>query len=208
MTYWTWWLGAIALASVTVGFSLVRKQPLGVSGSWARIILRNYDKAIEQAELPFREKPEMLKDALMKATIEEFGEQEVLNALNSGQHKTATTTVLSVMPIRIAWTAHLTFLLMLIVGGTIAATVKGNFEITFNLGALHQQYFGFGFGYWLILFTGGTMVGFGTQMGGGCTSGHALSGCPRFVSASLIATGSFFASAVLISLLIRNFGGG
>jgi len=206
MTYWDWWVGALALSAVTVGFSLIRKQPLGVSGSWARIVLRNHDKTVDAAELPFRKNPGLLKDALMRATIDEFGQAAVINAMHLGGGNRATVSPpadLTLMPIRVKWTAHFSFLFMLMVGGALAKLLSGDFSFQLTLGEMHSEFFGTGFGYMIILFTGGALVGFGTQLAGGCTSGHALSGVPRLVPASLIATATFFASAIIASLLIH-----
>ena len=51
---------------------------------------------------------------------------------------------------------------------------------------------------------GGLIVGFGTQMGGGCTSGHGVCGVSRLSLRSLAATGTFMASGVLIVLVMRH----
>jgi hypothetical protein len=56
---------------------------------------------------------------------------------------------------------------------------------------------------WLSLLFGGMMVGFGTQMAGGCTSGHGLSGCSRLIPSSLLATVVFMLSAISLSLLME-----
>ena len=51
----------------------------------------------------------------------------------------------------------------------------------------------------LILLGAGLVVGFGTRMAGGCTSGHGMSGLSLASPASLAATMTFFATAVLIA---------
>jgi uncharacterized protein len=48
-----------------------------------------------------------------------------------------------------------------------------------------------------LLAVGGFLVGFGTRYGGGCTSGHAITGLSKLQVPSLIATISFFAAGVL-----------
>ena len=207
--YWPWWISATALASVTVGFWFFIKRPLGVSGSWARVVTWQDDQEIEKAEAPFRNNPTLLQDALMRATIDEFGEETVYAALaaRKGKHVDSVEAVKSVAPTtRAPWTQHLVFLVMLIAGGFITMHFSGGFQLTYDLGDLHKQLFGVGFGNWMTLFMGGALVGFGTQMAGGCTSGHGLSGCSRLVPASFIATGAFFGAAVVISLLL-HFGG-
>jgi len=54
-----------------------------------------------------------------------------------------------------------------------------------------------------ILLVGGLLVGFGTRMAGGCTTGHGFSGCSRLQPGSLIATASFFGTAVGVSFLLE-----
>jgi hypothetical protein len=48
---------------------------------------------------------------------------------------------------------------------------------------------------------GGLVVGFGTKLGNGCTSGHGLSGLPRFSKRSWVAVPVFFG----VALLTANF---
>lgn len=57
-------------------------------------------------------------------------------------------------------------------------------------------------GVWLALFGGGALVGFGTSMAGGCTSGHGLVGCARLQPASLVVTGAFFGTAVAVTFAL------
>lgn len=44
---------------------------------------------------------------------------------------------------------------------------------------------------------GGFLVGFGTKLGNGCTSGHGVCGLPRFSLRSFVAVISFFSFAVI-----------
>ena len=53
---------------------------------------------------------------------------------------------------------------------------------------------------WLIAISG-ALVGFGTRLGNGCTSGHGLCGLGRFSRRSLIATCTFFGIAVVTATL-------
>ncbi len=53
-----------------------------------------------------------------------------------------------------------------------------------------------------VLFVGGVLVGFGTRLAGGCSSGHGLSGCGRLYPTSLLATAVFFGTAVLVSFVL------
>jgi len=51
---------------------------------------------------------------------------------------------------------------------------------------------------------GGLLVGFGTRMGSGCTSGHGLCGIARFSRRSIVATAVFFGVAMLTVFLARH----
>ncbi len=52
------------------------------------------------------------------------------------------------------------------------------------------------------LAVGGLLVGIGTSVSGGCSTGHGLSGCSRLQPAGVAATATFFATAVAASLLL------
>lgn len=57
-------------------------------------------------------------------------------------------------------------------------------------------------GVWLLLAVSGLLVGFGTRYGGGCTSGHAITGLSTLQGPSLIATVSFFIGGILSANLL------
>lgn len=54
-----------------------------------------------------------------------------------------------------------------------------------------------------VLFGGGILVGFGTRMGGGCTSGHAITGAPGLQKASIIAMCVFMGVGVAVTFLLN-----
>ena len=58
----------------------------------------------------------------------------------------------------------------------------------------------------LILIIGGLLVGIGTQIGMGCTSGHGVCGISRFSVRSIIATISFIFSGVVVVYLMNMLG--
>jgi uncharacterized protein len=59
-----------------------------------------------------------------------------------------------------------------------------------------------------VVLIGGLLVGFGTRLGGGCTSGHGVCGVSRFSPRSLVATGLFMAAGIVTVLLTRHIVGG
>lgn len=54
----------------------------------------------------------------------------------------------------------------------------------------------------------GLLVGFGTRIGGGCTSGHGVCGIGRQSLRSIVATLTFMAAGVLTVFVIRHIVGG
>ncbi|HVJ42712.1 MAG TPA: YeeE/YedE thiosulfate transporter family protein [Dongiaceae bacterium] len=56
----------------------------------------------------------------------------------------------------------------------------------------------------VVLIAAGLLVGYGTRLGGGCTSGHAVCGLARFSQRSAVATLIFMASAALAVFLRRH----
>jgi hypothetical protein len=51
---------------------------------------------------------------------------------------------------------------------------------------------------------GGLLVGFGTRMGGGCTSGHGVCGLGRLSLRSLVAVMTFMAAGMLAAYVTRH----
>jgi len=60
----------------------------------------------------------------------------------------------------------------------------------------------------LLLAIAGLLVGFGTRLGSGCTSGHGVCGLARLSVRSLTATGVFFATAGVTVFVVRHVAGG
>ena len=55
-----------------------------------------------------------------------------------------------------------------------------------------------------VLVVAGLLVGFGTRLGSGCTSGHGVCGIARLSSRSIVATAVFFGVAMLTVFLARH----
>jgi uncharacterized protein len=59
-----------------------------------------------------------------------------------------------------------------------------------------------------VVIAAGLLVGFGTRLGGGCTSGHGVCGIARLSPRSIAATLVFMASAMVVVAFMRHgFGG-
>lgn len=208
MEYWAWWKGALALGGLTIAFVFAVGRMLGVSGSWATVLGWRHERRQRAEATAFQANAAAAHNALLAATLAEFGEAKT-RELFAAQGMAVPGGAPTAAPRRVAgertgaWTVHLTFLLFMVVGGLMAALVTGRFDLRLDLGATHIRFFGSGWQEWLTLIAGGVMVGFGTQMGGGCTSGHGLSGVSRLNPPSLIATMSFFGTAVAVSFLLE-----
>jgi uncharacterized membrane protein YedE/YeeE len=61
---------------------------------------------------------------------------------------------------------------------------------------------------WVVIAVAGLLVGFGSRLGGGCTSGHGVCGVARLSRRSIAATLVFMATAVLVVAIVRHGLGG
>jgi len=57
---------------------------------------------------------------------------------------------------------------------------------------------------WIIVIAAGLLVGFGTRLGSGCTSGHGICGIARLSPRSIAATVTFVAVAMLVVAITRH----
>jgi uncharacterized membrane protein YedE/YeeE len=55
-----------------------------------------------------------------------------------------------------------------------------------------------------LLMLAGLLVGYGTSLGGGCTSGHGVCGLARFSTRSLVATTVFLVVAITTTFVMRH----
>ena len=89
------------------------------------------------------------------------------------------------------------FFLVGLVAGTCAYAVMPGVSVTISNDAGG-----------LVLALGGLLVGVGTRMGGGCTSGHGVCGLSRFSRRSMVAVPIFMASAGIVVFVSRHVLGG
>ena len=60
----------------------------------------------------------------------------------------------------------------------------------------------------IVIAVAGLLVGFGSRMGGGCTSGHGVCGVARLSARSLLATAVFMIAAIITVAIVRPGMGG
>jgi uncharacterized membrane protein YedE/YeeE len=61
---------------------------------------------------------------------------------------------------------------------------------------------------YITIIVGGLLVGFGTRLGTGCTSGHGICGIARLSPRSIAATSVFTVAAIVVVTLSRHVFGG
>jgi len=99
-------------------------------------------------------------------------------------------------------TWRLPFVVGLVLGGFLSAVLSGGWTPTWELG-MFDQVIGLGVaGKLAWMFAGGLLIGFGTRLAGGCTSGHGIFGLSNFELPSLIATISFMAGGIVTTQLV------
>ena len=57
---------------------------------------------------------------------------------------------------------------------------------------------------WAVIVGAGLVVGIGTRLAGGCTSGHGICGMARFSPRSIVATCVFVATAAAVVAIVRH----
>jgi uncharacterized membrane protein YedE/YeeE len=111
---------------------------------------------------------------------------------------------------RIAGVSGITARALQIGSGNMSMTSAWGFLIGLPLGAVIVSLAGgwvpAQFASWPVLVTAGLMVGFGTRLGSGCTSGHGVCGVSRLSQRSLIATGVFMGSGIATVFIVRQLG--
>jgi uncharacterized membrane protein YedE/YeeE len=203
MPLWPWWLGAIGFAAVAVLHLVVLRRPLGVSG-----LLRTAISPTRRREE--RDADDIDDDDLQRALEEATRRAFAGTPLPVVTDSHATTAV---APAPLPWSRAVLFLGGIGVGGALAALLQGDGTIEVLPHGLYQRVFG-GNGGGVVsvvgpvvaLTVGGVLVGFGTAMGGGCTSGHGLVGVARLQVPSLVATACFFGVGIVLSLLMKAAG--
>ncbi|HBN49522.1 putative membrane protein YedE/YeeE [Thalassospira sp. MBR-102] len=61
---------------------------------------------------------------------------------------------------------------------------------------------------WPVIIAAGLIVGFGTRLGSGCTSGHGICGLSRLSARSMVATLCFMGAGMASTFVIRHVIGG
>lgn len=214
-----WWVGAASFAIITVGCCVIARRPLGVSGVLARFVRLRAEIEDERRRRALASDEAAVEAALLAATAEAFGacadpavETPVAAApapslgpiLADGDGARRGCLDCAAPQSRPTLAGHAWFLAAIALGGLAAQLWRGRWAPTFDMGPTFAHLFGGGARGALVLVAGGVLVGAGTAMSGGCSTGHGLSGCSRLQPASFVATATYFAAAVGVSLLLEG----
>jgi uncharacterized protein len=212
--YWPWWAGALGLALVTINYTLTTDRSLGVSAAWDRVLHWRSERQLERLDAQFTD-DRALVEALAAATAEQFAASPAAHTLPDAIHtdaqasgqdvgSTAGNEAAAIAPVRPApLITQAALLLSIFVGGWVAAVTAGRFQLRLDMGdGFREIVTDNPITMVSLLFAGGVLVGFGTRLAGGCSSGHGLSGCGRLRPVSILATAVFFGTAVLVSFLL------
>lgn len=208
MSHWPFWLTGVSLAGVMVLHWFLTGRLMAVSGRFTALVNR---VRFGPPAAPSEMSQEELLLALQAATAEEFGESAMnTDTANASANATppdagcdvsiAPTEGASLTRPRTA-ANHLAFFAAVLAGGFVAAFLDGRFALDAALASSGLREFA-GELSPIALLAGGLLVGFGTRMAGGCTSGHGLCGVSRFQSGSLAATATFFGAGIAVALLV------
>lgn len=97
---------------------------------------------------------------------------------------------------------RLPFLAGLVLGGALSAMASGGWHPTWAAGRLDTVLALGTIGKLAWMFAGGVLIGFGTRLANGCTSGHGLFGLANFELPSLVATLTFMAAGLATTQLL------
>ena len=86
---------------------------------------------------------------------------------------------------------RLLFIAGLMLGGATYALASGGLELVTQASPLMTA-------------AAGLLVGFGTRLGSGCTSGHGICGIARFSQRSFVATGTFMLAGIITVYVVRH----
>jgi len=101
------------------------------------------------------------------------------------------------------WGWRVFFIAGMIIGAFLSARLSGRPLLTGEMGVLTSSTSWPAFFYGLILFTGGTLLGLGARIAGGCTSGHSIHGLATLQLSSLVVTIGFIVMGALSTYLVR-----
>jgi uncharacterized protein len=197
VTYWPGWLGGIALAVVMVLHWFGVGRMMAVSGRVTAIVDRLRFGREEQAE---EECGEMTQEELLAAIRAETTTRFGADALTAPTSTDAVEEKRAPQP----FLTHPLLFVAMAAGGLLATMASGSPTLMLRSEGFTTLVGNSRVLASVVLVVGGMLVGFGTRMAGGCTSGHGLCGVSRGQRGSLLATVAFFGAGVVTSFALGS----
>jgi uncharacterized protein len=184
--FWSWWQGGVAVGIVATLYPLLTGRLLGVSSVYA-----TWFKPRQPAEPELSE----LEAALLAETEAEFGPQP--SAVEAPSRLARLRAE--------AERARPVFLVGMVLGPALLLAQSGTLELSWTLGERFDLRYGdFGPLPLAVLAGAGVLIGFGTRVAGGCTSGHGISGIARGERGSLLSTLVFWSTALAVAWIFTG----
>ena len=101
---------------------------------------------------------------------------------------------------------RLPFLGGLVLGGALAALATGGLALSLAVPLLDARFAFAPAGKLAWMFAGGLLIGFGTRLSNGCTSGHGIFGLSNLERGSVEATVAFLAAGTVATYLVHGAG--
>jgi uncharacterized protein len=203
-SYWPWWLGALSFFSIAMAHYYFMGTVFGVSGSVKESIKFRPGQKNDSPAKVLKDQ-DVLEEMMLLATMKEFGEEELKEFTADIEKEDKKNKIIF---LRVPQTCHITFLIFIMAGGFLSRILQNEtFSLHTDMGDFYTSIHGKDIEMIIILLIGGIMLGFGTTMAGGCTSGHGLNGCGRFQKGSLAATFIFFSIGISVTFLLKYLKG-
>jgi uncharacterized membrane protein YedE/YeeE len=189
--FWPWWVGGLAIGALATLYPLLSGRLLGVSSLYAAIFEKRSKDQPSLAEL---------EAALLAETEAEFGPQA--HVAQPSRTERGLGRLRSE-----AERFRPLFLIGMVLGAALVTLATGRFQFSLSLGkSFDLRYGSFGVLPVAVLFVSGILIGVGTRVAGGCTSGHGISGVARGERGSWLTTLVFWATALGVAWTFIAFG--
>lgn len=99
---------------------------------------------------------------------------------------------------------RLPFVIGLVLGGLASVLLAGAYETSWALGLFDQAAEFSALSKTIWMFAGGFLIGAGTRLAGGCTSGHGIFGIATLQRASFVTVASFMLAGIIAGHVIHK----
>jgi uncharacterized membrane protein YedE/YeeE len=186
--FWPWWWGGLAVGAVATLYPLLGGRLLGVSSLYASLFEKSREPEPALSEL---------EALLLAATEAEFGPSAGSEPEPASRLARLRSEAERFRPL---------FLVGMLLGPALFLLFTRDFRVAFTLGSSFDLRYGeAGVVPILVLLGSGALIGFGTRLAGGCTSGHGISGVARAERGSLLTTLVFWGTALGVAWAFTAF---